>query len=208
MQRHRRTSLLFKSNRGSFRGKVLYLGPVFDIMMAKHGRRRKSFKKYIPGNIQSDIVLTTLAPATGVLATTDTVDDTTRVSSVECTYSLEDFTSGAGIGPIICGVAHSDYSLAEIEAYIELTTGWSQADMVSREISARRIRKIGVFGSAETDGTGVAVLNDGKLLKTKLNWELAEGQGLSFWAYNTGANAIATTVPRVHVEGKANLWMV
>ncbi len=177
-------------------------------MMAKHGKRRKSFKNYIPGNIQSDIVLTTLAAATGVLATTDTVDDTARVSSIEVTWSLEDMTQGSGIGPIICGIAHSDYSLAEVEAYIELTTGWSQADLVSREISARRIRKVGVFGDADTDGTGISVLNDGRSIKTKLNWVLSEGQGLSLWAYNTGSNAIATTVPRVHVEGKANLWMV
>ncbi len=187
---------------------MFYISPVDCHYVAKHGKgRRKSFKNYIPGNVQLDIVLTTLAAGTGVLTSTDLVDDTTRISSVVATYSLEDFTDGAGIGPIICGVAHSDYSLAEVEAYIELTTGWSQADMVSREISARRIRKIGVFAT-DGGGTTVSVLNDGRPIKTKLNWEVSEGQGLNFWAYNTGSNAIATTVPRVHVEGKGNLWVI
>ncbi len=185
--------------------------PVLVLLIAlvyvRRKRRYNAFGRYIPGNVQSDIVLTTLAPATGVLATTDVVDDTTRISSVKCAYSLEDFTDGAGIGPILVGLAHSDYTLAEIEEYIELTTGWSQADLKSREISQRRVRKIGIFATDASSGVDVTVLNDGKPIKTRLNWLLSEGQGLSFWAYNTGSNAIATTVPRVHVEGKANLWM-
>ncbi len=172
----------------------------------KRSRRRRHFGNYIPGNIQLDIVLTTLAAATGVLAATATVDDTTRITSVRASYSLEDMTQGAGIGPIVCGVAHSDYTLAEVEAWIKLTTGWSQANMVSKEISGRRIRRIGTFPGSNTDGSGISVLNDGKPIRTKLNWEVTEGQGLNFWAFNTGSNAIATTVPRVHVEGKANLW--
>ncbi len=182
---------------------VLLAVSVGLLLLAKHGR---SFANYIAGNIQLDVVLTTLAAATGVLASTDTVDDTTRVSSIRNSYSLEDFTDGAGIGPITVGVAHSDYSLAEVEAYIKLSTGWSQADMVSREISGRRIRKIGTF-ETKADGTVVSVLNDGKPIKTKLNWLLSEGQGLNFYGFNTGSNAVATTVPRIHVEGKANLWI-
>ncbi len=185
---------------------LMLIGLMIVALLAKKGGRRTNFSKYIPGNIQLDVVLTTLAAATGVLAATDTVDDTTRVSSVKAMYSLEDFTDGAGIGPIILAVAHSDYSLAEVEEFLELTTGWSQANLVSREISARRIRKIGVFESAPS-GTAVATLNDGKPIKTKLNWLLSEGQGLNFVGYNSGSNAVATTVPRIHVDGKANLWI-
>ncbi len=151
--------------------------------------------------------MTTLAAATAVLATTDTVDDTTFITSLKASWSLEDFTDGAGIGPIVVGVAHSDYTLAEIEEWIELTTGWSQADMVSKEISGRRIRRVGTFATDASSGVDVSVLNDGRPIRTKLNWSLSEGQGLSLWAYNSGSNAIATTVPRVHVEGKGNLWM-
>ncbi len=196
----------------SYGNLMLELLMLLVILMAKRkgGSRYLHFKgsRYIPGNVQLDIVLTTLAAATAVLAATDVVDDTTRISSVVAMYSLEDFTDGAGIGPIVVGLAHSDYSLAEVEAWIKLSTGWSQADLVSQEISNRRIRRIGVFESDGASGTDVSVLNDGKPIKTKLNWRLSEGQGINFWAFNSGSNAIATTVPRVHVEGKGNLWLL
>ncbi len=179
---------------------------IFLMATRRRFKRGTSFARYIPGNVQLDINMTTLAASTGVLAATDTVDDTTRISSIKASYSLAGVTPVNGAGPILIGVAHSDYSLAEVEAWIELTTGWSQADMVSKEISSRRIRKIGQFETPAGPGESV-VLNDGRPIKTRLNWLLSEGQGLNFFGYNTGSVAFATTVPVAHVEGKENLWI-
>ncbi len=44
------------------------------------------------------------------------------------------------------------------------------------------------------------------MLKTKLNWTLAEGDGLDFWIYNMGTAAVATTVPQFVVFGNASIW--
>ncbi len=163
--------------------------------------------RYIRGNVDEGMSLGTLAAATGIIVPFDeTVNERTLVSSIEAAYALSDVTPGAGIGPVIVGVAHSDYTLAEIEEWIENTGSWNEGDMISsREIGRRLIRRVGTFdepGSA----TATVTLNDGKPVKTKLNWVLLQGQGLSLWAYNKGSAAFATTSPSVFCDGHVNLW--
>ncbi len=170
----------------------------------KSGRRRR-MGRYIPGNVDEDFALGTLAPQTAILEASDVVGERTRISSVEAIFSLAGFTAGENIGPIEVGVAHSDYTLAEVEAWIERSTSWNEGNLVSQEISGRRIRRIGVFEVPDTAGDSVT-LNDGKKIKIRLNWILNAGQGLNWYAYNQGGTALATTDPNCHIVGKANLW--
>lgn len=161
--------------------------------------------KYIRGNIAEDVALGTLASRTAVLESTPTVVDTTRVTSIKVLYTLSGLTPAANSGPIMVGVAHSDYTLAEVEEFIELASSWSAANLINRERSNRLIRRVGVFEipALSTEST---TLNDGKAIRTKLNWRLSEGQGLNFWFYNLGEAALVTTDPNVHLEGHANLF--
>ncbi len=103
------------------------------------------------------------------------------------------------------GVAHPDYTSAEIEEWIENLGSWEEANMVQQEIGRRRIRRVGVFEDPD-DPTSAVVLNDGKPIRTKCGWMLTTGQGLRMWAYNMGLVALATTDPNVHIEGHCNLW--
>ncbi len=172
--------------------------------MARKGRRK--FKRYIKGPIDITTLLGTLAGNTLIsTGPSDTVDDTTWCSSVNCIYSLSDYTAAAADGPILIGIAHSDYTDAEIEEWIENTTGWSQADKVSQEVSRRKIRQIGVFPTPDS-ATLYSVLNDGRNITTKAGWMLSEGQNITFWMYNMGTSALATTDPRFRAQGHANLW--
>lgn len=176
--------------------------------MARKGKGRKNFSRYINGSFDLDMPLTTLGSK--VVAKQDfseTVADTTRVSSVKATYSISDFTPGANIGPIAVGLAHSDYTAAEIEEWIEQAGSWDIGNLQTKEVRSRRIRQVGVFD----DPSAVQIsnrLNDGRLIHTKLNWLLAEGDTVAVWCYNLGTAAVATTVPNVNVIGKANLWQV
>ncbi len=173
--------------------------------MGKHPSKR-NFSKFLSGTIDFDLALTTLGAKTLVGAVfSETVVDTTRISSIKATYTLSDKTAGANIGPIICGVAHSDYTDAEVEEWIEQAGSWDLGDKQTQEVRSRLVRQVGVFDDP-SGPTVSARLNDGRPVKTKLNWLLAEGDGLRFWCYNTGNAAIATTVPNFHVFGKANLW--
>ncbi len=163
--------------------------------------------KYIRGTVNETVSLgATLASLTGVAEIFDeVVDERTLISSIVAAYSLGNWTPVAAAGPIMIGVAHSDYTLAEIEAFIETTGSWNETDLVQQEVAGRKIRRIGVFPSPRAVEDEV-VLNDGKPIKTKLNWILTEGQSLQFWAYNTGTAAAATTGSVARAEGHANLW--
>ncbi len=162
--------------------------------------------KYIRGGVNEQLNLGTLAPSTLAAAQFDeTVNERMLVSSLVATYSVAEWTPAAGDGPILVGIAHGDYTAAEIEEVIEMTDSWDEGNLVEQELGKRKIRKIGVFHSPQASTEGVS-LNDGRPIKTKLNWILNQGQTLQVWAYNMGGSAFATTTPTVHLEGHANLW--
>ncbi len=162
--------------------------------------------KYIKGRIDEELNLGTLAAKVlvGVLFD-ESVNERTLVSSIVASYSLREFTPAAADGPIMIGVAHGDYSDSEIEAVIESTGSWNEGDKVSQEISKRLVRTIGIFDTP-ADALAAVTLNDGKPIKTKLNWILTVGDALRLWAYNMGSSALATTAPVVSAQGHANLW--
>ncbi len=182
-------------------------------MPKKSGRKRKSvFGKYMRGSISEELDLGTLAAKTLVAQAFDeVVVEVTRVSSIEVVASLRDFTPAVDVGPILIGVAHSDYTAAEIEEYLENTGSWNRGDQINQEISKRLIRRLGIFDihlPSTSPQFQAMVLNNGRPLKVKLNWKLVTGQSLDLWGYNLGAAAIATTTPVVALEGHANLWSV
>ncbi len=164
--------------------------------------------RYIKGKIDEDLSLGVLAGGAVVLTATPVVSERTLVSSIVCKYTLSDMTQGDNVGPILCGVAHSDYTATEIDEWIEqASASWAEADLVAGEIRNRKIRELGIF---EFDVAGnvvsMAALNGGRPIKTKLNWILNAGQGLDFWCYNTGSAALSTTDPNLQLHGHANLW--
>ncbi len=174
--------------------------------MVKHKPKRK-FGKYLRGIVDEELGLGTLAAKTLVSVIFDNVVfDRTKISSIDCAWALSEWTVGTGIGPFQVGVAHSDYTDAEIEEYIEATGSWNEGNLQAQEAAKRRVRTVGIFPSGAAGASGAQVLGDGKMIKTKLNWILLEGQSLRVWAYNTGVQPLATTAPEVQISGIANLW--
>ncbi len=161
--------------------------------------------KYIRGNIDENLQLGTLAGKTLISDTWDeTVVERTLVSSIISTWALGGMV--AGQGPILFGVAHSDYSDAEIEAVIENAGSWNEGDKTSQEVSKRQVRIIGTFVGELDSGTVDTRFNDGVPVKTKLNWILTTGDTLKMWAYNLSGAALSTADPNVTANGHANLW--
>ncbi len=165
--------------------------------------------RYIRGSVDEELSIGTLAALTLISTPFDnTVIERTLVSSLVASWAIQEWTPAANDGPLMVGIAHSDYTSAEIEEWIEATTSWSEADKIAQEVNSRKIRAVGTFVSpgAVGDGAGAAKLNDGKVIKQKLNWILNTGQTLRVWAYNSGSSAFGTTIPLVQVQGHANLW--
>ncbi len=186
---------------------IYILGLVILLMARKSRRRRRNWAAYTRGNIRENMALGTLAAADVITTSLGDVDGRTRISTIKATWSMSGFTVTDNVGPIMVGVCHGDYSDAEVEAWIEQTeaTSWQSGSLADKEISDRRIRKIGTFGQVG-QSLGNQVLNDGKPITTKLNWDLVSGQSIRIWAYNTGTVAVGTTDPQVVVDGQANLW--
>ncbi len=160
--------------------------------------------RYIRGGVNETLSLGTLAATTLVGVDFDeSVNERTLVSSLVATYALSDVVAAANRGPILVGVAHSDYTDAEIEEVMELSDSWDEGNKTQQERAKRLVRKIGTFpDTLEAEDTHV--LNDGEPIKTKLNWILNQGQTLRLWAYNTGTAALAAGA--VRLEGHANLF--
>ncbi len=179
---------------------------VLAILIGLAKRRRRKYRRYIAGMCDETLVISTLASRVVVSAPFDeSVSETAWLSSIKAIWSLNGVTVGDNVGPLLVGVAHEDYTAAEIEAFIENTGSWSEGDMVAQEVAKRKIRMVGTFGQAGV-ALGWDVLNEGKPIRTKLNWIVTTGQGLQLWAYNLGSQPFTTTSPDLHVEGKVNIW--
>ncbi len=174
----------------------------------RYSRRKSRQGKYLPGNVDRDIPLGTLASNTAILTALPSVTEKPLLSSIKTTWGLAGVTPADNVGPVIVGYSHSDYTLSEVEAWIERGAGsWSQGDKIAQEISNRLIRKVGQFAIPAAVGESTT-LNDGKPIKTKLRWMLITGQTINIWTYNAGSVAFSTTDPNVQVQGKANLFVM
>ncbi len=186
---------------------VMLLLAAIAIALAKHGRgrRRRNFDGYFKGQLNFKMPFGALAGRTVISqANSDLVNEQTRISSIKCIYTLGNFSNATDRGPMYFGVAHSDYTSAEIEEWIEAAASWDQGDLLAqREVGKRLIRRIGTFPSGD-DVNAHMVFNDGRPMTTKLNWQVVTNQGLKFWAYNAGSAALANG--DLNVEGHANCW--
>ncbi len=169
-------------------------------LMAKHGRKsRRRYTLRAVRTIPIIPLLTTADTLVVVGAVTGAADGQYRAMSHKAVWSLRDFT--AGEGPVTVGYAHGDYSVTEIKEAIEITNSISLGDLVaSREIAKRFVRIIGQFpGTSEAE-----VLNDGRPIKTRLNWPMPIGKALNVFAYNEGGAAFTTGA---EVQATGTLWV-
>lgn len=149
--------------------------------------RKRRGSRILKGNCDEVMALGTLANNTVISANFDeTVTERTLVLSVELTYGLDGGTQGEG--PIIVGIAHSDYSSTEIQEFIQNAGAWSEGDLVNQEIARRKIRIVGQLPRDEED----EVLNDGNPIKTPCKWVLTTGQTLKQFAYNASGGSLTT----------------
>jgi len=112
-------------------------------------------------------------------------DNEYRLASVNATWAINGLTVTEG--PILVGIAHGDYTDAEIEEAIEASASILKADKIAAEQANRLVRIVGVLGL-----TGNAEIGDGMVIKTKLNWAIPEGVVLKFFAYNQNASPLST----------------
>ncbi len=168
-------------------------------LMAKRTPKRKRSFNLRRVKITPTLALSTLGSATALtVGLTGSADGQYRAMSVKATWSMEDHT--AGEGQLVVGYAHSDYSVTEIKEALEAATAISLGDKIAQERSDRLVRIVGVFNG----GTDSESLNDGRPIKTRLNWAIPIGKAVNFFVYNDSVAALSTGSV-VHCNG--NLWV-
>ena len=163
--------------------------------MANKGRKTRILK----GVVDEALSLGTLAATTLVSQIyDDTVGQRTYVISHEAAWYLRNATSLEG--GILCGFAHSDYSAAEIEEFIENQGSWDEGDLIGQEVGRRKVRIVGQFSGVASD----LALNEGVPIKTKVGWVLNSGDTLQQWAYNL--SGITQTTGQV-LTTSGHVWL-
>lgn len=179
--------------------------------MARRPRRQYRRKgglrgrRYYPGNLDENLSVGALASGALISDTWDeAVVEKSRISSIDAVWWVDNIDPGLSF---LFGVAHSDYTDAEIEEVIEISGSWDPGNKISQERAKRQVRIIGVMSHSDSSSTADTThFNQGRKLKTKLNWALMTGDTLKMWAYNRSAGAL-TNVPVLKCSGKANLWL-
>ncbi len=149
--------------------------------------------------------------AAGALATLDVAigditaagTDPFRIMSIKASYSWLD--QGAVIDDgFDFGVAHGDYTAAEIEECLEAQAAIDRGDKIALEQSNRLVRQIGSIQSANDGVTSSTVFADGRKVSTKLNWYMATGDKLKGWIRNN-SGVVWTTGGSLGVAGE--IWL-
>ncbi len=117
-------------------------------------------------------------------------DSAYRLLSITLMWSLLDIAD-IDDGGLVVGVAHSDYTAAEIEECLEATGAISRGDKLNNERASRLVRVIGQFGNSDTV-LGDLVLNDGRPITTKLNWPIEIGKQVNYWWLNASGTTFNT----------------
>ncbi len=155
--------------------------------MAKHGkgRRRRSYVRKL--RVSESSGLGTLGAASMFTQDfDDVVSEKMFLLSLEATWGLAEHTPDQG--PITVGIAHSDYTTAEISEWFLATNNWDTGNLVAQEFAKRKIRQVGQFAGALAQSQ----LNDGEMIKTPLKFIVETGQTLQVWAFNHDTSVLTT----------------
>lgn len=161
---------------------------------AHKGRKRRRYSanfQAIP--IQTALALSTLADGVVLSTVLGNFAQSAYAIRADLTWALRSHTGGEG--PIMVGIASGDLSVVEI-AEAEDASPTSASDYVNRERAGRPVRRVGAFNGLSTE----EVLNNGKLIRTKLRWNCANGTEPVAYVRNQ-SGATLTTGSAVEITG-------
>ncbi len=152
-----------------------------SFVFAAKRRRRKGKLIYLQCNISNSVASLAAGDVVATLQANTVID---RVFAVwaKGVWSLQANT--AGDGPLMVGLAHGDYTAAEIEECLEAGGSWNQSDKIAMEQAKRFVRRTGVFDGLLTSEK----LMDGAPVYQKLGFMIEDGETIQSWARNQDAD--------------------
>ncbi len=174
---------------------LVFLATIAPGALAKHPKRQRRYNLRMV-RVSAELALGTLATDTALTVQLGAVAvNSYRFMSIKATWTLSSFT--AGEGPITVGYAHSDYSVTEIKECLEASNSIDPGLKIEQEQANRLVRIVGTLkGEANTS------LNDGRPIKTKLNWLISPGDRVNLFAFNEDTAANLTTGSLLNCQGQ------
>ncbi len=135
----------------------------------------------------SNSALTTLADATVIVASSLAASDRSyRCLSMNTLWGWRGATVGEG--PIVVGYCHADYTVTEVKEALEAEGTMVTNNKVAAEQANRLVRIVGQLPFDSEDG----VLNDGKPIRTRLNWAIPLGGNVNIFSWNRSGATLTT----------------
>jgi len=89
-------------------------------------------------------------------------------------------------GPVTVGYAHGDYSVTDIKECLEAQGAIQFDDKDDQEQANRLVRVVGTLDRENS------VLNNGRPVKTRLNWLIGPGHNINMFAFNESTSNVET----------------
>lgn len=156
--------------------------------MTRKRKGRTNRKGFVAIPFSTFITLDTLADNTVIKANilgNDLAEDL-FIISIDGLWTLRNLTGGET--PIEIGLAHSDYTIAEILENLEIEVISPDAK-IEMERAKRKIRRVGIFAKGDRTDQGIG---DGMPLRTKLLFTVGNSQNLALWARNISGATLTT----------------
>ncbi len=127
-----------------------------------------------------------------------------RIVSSDLSYQVVDLGATIDDGHEV-GLAHGDYTATEIEECVESQSAIDLGDLLAQERTNRLVRTIGFASGGSGAATDQSLsVNDGKPVKTKLNWKIGIGDTVDAWIRN-GSDTIWTSGATLAIIG--HVWV-
>ncbi len=168
---------------------LVLLAPLASGLLARRSRRGRRQRGIVALPFNTQLALGTLADETiaKVSLTTDLAEDFFAVST-DITVSVEGHT--ATEDPLGWGVAHDDYTVAELKEYVDANLT-DPGQKIEQERARRKVRRGGVLHSMGGSQTEL-ISNGGQEKRIPLRFSINDGNTLAGWVMNHSGAALTT----------------
>jgi len=169
---------------------------------------RKSRRRYGPNDVKIPLnaaqVLGTLGDNTvlKIAMFGGNLTEDLFIKAIKGTWTIRGLT--ATEGPLSFGIAHSDYTVAEIAEALDAGSLLGPASKIEGERARRLVRKIGTFSGAATEET----VNNGNPVYTRVGWTQQDGADVNLWVQNQSGATLTTGATLEFLGDLYGKWLV
>lgn len=177
----------------------------------KRTKRSRNSKNFAAIPLDFNLPLSTLASADLIAVDMlgGNLTEDFYAISVDILAQIRGLTAGEG-DPIMAGIAHGDYSDAEIEENQEVVF-LGPGSKIEQERARRLVRKTGIFTTDIVNAVTLKLMGNrggAGLIRTKLKFTVNSGKTLNMWVHNQSGATLTTGSVLVATGTLYGRWLI